>query len=753
MNHNPLIPHAPGAGSVSMQAQSSGGGMKLIDPLRVLRQNIWLLMTAGILGVVLGVGVWGVWRITMPRWSSVAQLSIQPPSDSPTGTIQDIVDTRGTASVEAFISGEIMRIKSEDTLRSTVADPAVQDTKWFKTFNGDNIEASLALEEDVLRTSMPPGSFVIELRVRTRFKHNSQIILATIIKIYQQKRVAASLFITNDLKKTFLTERERADKAIQQLDRQIGDFIEENTLDSITVQHSSAGLGLQTLTQEQIDSQSALSQMRESYKSMVQSSQASNFEPTTEDLAQIEMLPEIQRLNQDENSYHQQIGAAERRWGPNHMQTKSAKALLEALELRKEHQIDLKVRELRAVKLETTLQTIGMLEGMLFTLAEDIQEATKKVADLQGLIDEHSELLSRRESEKVNYDHWDQALSEARINSTRPDFNIVQIHSPANEPELTRPLVTWVVPITTIMFTGMATGLVFLRELIDQRVKSPADVKLLPNTDLLGLIPQAGEDPSGQGQVENAVAQYPTGLLAEAFRNVRTGLMAKMDRRGYKTLMLVGAQPGCGTSTVIHNLAASFVLNDRKVVIVDANFRRPDQHRIADVSNARGLADILRGRATLRDALQQSDRQGLSLLPSGQAANEPPELLESAKFRSLLSELEAQFDIVLIDVAPALLAADSQLLTKHVDAVAMVVRASADTHGMVVRMHRKLDGHRADLLGVILNDVRSSIGGYFRKNYEQFYRYQSQGADGNALSTARERAASATMEKIDIDED
>jgi Mrp family chromosome partitioning ATPase len=111
-------------------------------------------------------------------------------------------------------------------------------------------------------------------------------------------------------------------------------------------------------------------------------------------------------------------------------------------------------------------------------------------------------------------------------------------------------------------------------------------------------------------------------------------------------------------------------------------------------------------------------------MPTGQAASSPPELLEGPGFRSFLGEMEAEYDFVIIDTAPALLTSDSQLLAKHVDAIVVVVRAGVDKRGMVSRMLSRLDGQRADVLGVILNGVKTSAGGYFRKSYEAFYNYR-----------------------------
>ena len=169
------------------------------------------------------------------------------------------------------------------------------------------------------------------------------------------------------------------------------------------------------------------------------------------------------------------------------------------------------------------------------------------------------------------------------------------------------------------------------------------------------------------------------------------------------------------------------------------NFRRPRQHELAGVANFHGLVNVLEEDAPWAAAVHQVEDLPLYVLPTGECAEAHPELLEGQAFRALLGEVETEYDLVVIDAPPALLTSDSQLLAKQVDAIAIVVRAGRDPRGMVERMLRRLDGQRADVLGVVLNGVRSAAGGYFRKSYEEFYNYRKEedkgaGRNGRAAS-------------------
>ena len=200
--------------------------------------------------------------------------------------------------------------------------------------------------------------------------------------------------------------------------------------------------------------------------------------------------------------------------------------------------------------------------------------------------------------------------------------------------------------------------------------------------------------------------------------------MTAMDRQGYKSLLLVGPQAHSGVSAVTNNLAISLTYDGKRVLILDANSRRPAQHRHFGVAAEPGLIEVLAGTVKFEDAVVQIDSPRIDVLPVGHVSHAMPEMFEGSAFIDLLSQVKDSYDIILIDVSPALLTSDSSLMVKHVDAAAFVVRAMEDMRGMVGRMLRQLSGQRAEVLGVILNGVRSSAGGYFRKNYKAFYSYR-----------------------------
>jgi len=293
------------------------------------------------------------------------------------------------------------------------------------------------------------------------------------------------------------------------------------------------------------------------------------------------------------------------------------------------------------------------------------------------------------------------------------------------------PAVFITAPGVAFLLTALVGGLIFLKEMLDTRVKSPACTKLLPQTDLLGVIPDASEDPSGRQEIDMVVARDPSGLLAESFRQVRTEVLKRMDGENFKTLMLAACQSDSGASTITSNLAVSMAYNGRRVLVIDANFRRPVQHRHFDLSPAPGLAEYLHDQLDLKQAIQPTGIENLDLLAIGEADDHILERVESNGFTRAMLELKQQYDLILIDTPPMSIVGDSRQIANRVDASVLVVRAIQEKRGLVGRIVNQLKSAPCELLGVVLNGVQSSAGGYYRRNYQAFYEYQQKNAGGN----------------------
>jgi capsular exopolysaccharide synthesis family protein len=730
---------------------ASSGKFKPIDPLRLLRQHLKLFVLVGFVGIFVGVGLWFALRETVPRYASSAQLR----ATEGTANLDEVniggVSNVMVAAMEAFIQSEVYKIQSEELLGRALNNPTVRASEWFSQYESnkqpgtyDFIRARQDLVDDHLRVSMIRNTQLINLVVTTPQKDDCQKIAKAIVDVYLGRIKTDTDNQVGSQRNSLITEQNRFDRQIANLTTEIEEFTREHDLTNIEGRLDEAAIDRQLRIDKRAELQFLLAEYQKGYDAALEQ-QAAGGAPSASASAGAAQNEAIQIRDERLRSLREQREVALHDFGEGHRYARAIDRQITATEAERERELERLIRENEQAMISGYKQQIESLTEQILEYDEQIAELRQQLIDLNVHQTKFNNLQTQLDEAKAQRVTIDNQLSEVRLIENMPDARPVQLQANPSLPEMVFPKIEVIVPATMFVLLLVTGGFVFLRELMDQSIKSPADVKLLKEAELLGLVPHADEDPSGPSEVERVVEKYPSGLLAEAYRQVRTAILGKMDRRGYKTLLIASAQPDAGASSLTHNLATSLAFNGRKVAIVDANFRRPSQHQFVDADNDRGMVDILLHGASLDDMLLTMHDPDLSVLPTGRATDAQPELLEGAKFRSLIGDLETRFDVVLIDAPPALLSSECQVLTKHVDAVAAVVRAGTDKRGMIDRMAGQFAGQRADMLGIVLNGVQSSVGGYFRASFRDFYRYRENGEPNGKANGRRRRRDSVDI--------
>lgn len=749
MSTNPL-PNSPTPGTQPAQ----GSRLKPIDPIKVIREHIKLLSVVGVVGVVMGVGVWFTLAKTMPKYASRAQLRVSEGVVDPNRVSTGDILQGNVAAMESYMKSEVYKIQSEAILNAALSEAAVRNGKWFQAYMTDSGQADFNqaredLLEDHLGVSMLRGTQLISLTVSTPYPEDCQRIATAIKDAYLQQVELATRDRVGSRSNSLVAERANIERDITNLTEELEEFAREHELTSLDARLDEAAQVMTQMIEAREERKDLLGDYEKAYQAALEK-QESGGAPTAGEILNVSQSEDAIRMRDERlRSLREQREVSLHEYGENHRILLSIDRQIAATEAEREREVERIIRQRQEAELSGYKQEIEGLIEKIDAYNDEILLLQQKLVDLNVHQTKYDNLRAQVDEAKEARKRIENSLSEVRLVRDMREALPVQLQSPPSIPELVFPKIEVVVPGVAFMLVAGVVGIIFIRELLDQSIKSPADVKLLKETDLLGILPHADEDPSGPSSVERVVEKYPSGLLAEAYRQVRTALLGKMDRRGYKTLLIASAQPGAGASTVAHNLATSLAFNGRKVVLVDTNFRRPTLHEFVDADNDRGLVDILLYGATLDDMLLTVSDPDLAVLPTGRAGDAAPELLESARFRSLMAELETRFDVVLIDAPPALLSSECQVLAKQVDAVAAVVRAGTDKRGMIDRMGGQFAGQRADMLGIVLNGVQSSAGGYFRSSFRDFYRYRE---NGNGVTNGRGRRDSVDLpETADVE--
>ena len=211
---------------------------------------------------------------------------------------------------------------------------------------------------------------------------------------------------------------------------------------------------------------------------------------------------------------------------------------------------------------------------------------------------------------------------------------------------------------------------------------------------------------------------HPKSPISEAFRSLRTSLHFLSPNREYRTLLLTSAGPSEGKSTVLSNLAVTLAQSGKRVVIVDADLRRPVQHKVFGLENGTGLTNHLVGENPLDEVIQESGVENLWIITSGPIPPNPSELLEAPRMRSLIQELRDGYDLVLLDSPPVLPITDAAVMASQVDGVLLVIRSGQTRVELAKEAKETIEKSRGKIIGTILNQVR-----YEGDDYRYYYYY------------------------------
>ncbi|WP_068776164.1 CpsD/CapB family tyrosine-protein kinase [Paenibacillus sp. FJAT-26967] len=213
----------------------------------------------------------------------------------------------------------------------------------------------------------------------------------------------------------------------------------------------------------------------------------------------------------------------------------------------------------------------------------------------------------------------------------------------------------------------------------------------------------------------------PKSHIAEAYRTLRTSIQFSSVDHEIKCILITSAQPEEGKSTTAANLAIAYAQENKKVLLIDADLRKPTLHKTFNVSNRTGLTHILVSRQEGDQALIETEIPNLTLLTSGPIPPNPAELLGSNRMETFLEEVRNWYDIVIIDSPPLLAVTDSQIIAAKTDGVVLVINHGKVKRDRAQKALSQLNYVNARILGVVLNNKAVS-----KKESSYYYYYGEQ---------------------------
>jgi capsular exopolysaccharide synthesis family protein len=278
-----------------------------------------------------------------------------------------------------------------------------------------------------------------------------------------------------------------------------------------------------------------------------------------------------------------------------------------------------------------------------------------------------------------------------------------------------------IVALVAALFGGLIVAFFF--EFIDNRIKTPDEIRTRLRLPFLGLLPAVTVKGavSGRAMLDN----LPVNFL-EACRHVRSGVLFSTGEEAAQSVLVTSTAPGEGKTFVASNLAISLARAGSRVLLIDADMRRPTVHTQFDEPQEPGLSNVITGNMQPSQAIIKTSIQDLWVLPAGRTPPNPAELLGSKRFQLFLESIQEQFTWVVIDSPPLMAVTDAMMVARIVRGVLFVVGADMTSRQAAQQALERLTAARATVWGAVLN--RANVAGhgyyyskYYNRSYESYY--------------------------------
>lgn len=705
-------------------APTAAAGITPREMLRIVRRRMWLIIITFCICLGSAIAAHFIWLAYAPLYTAEAYLKVEPPPAS-------FFDRPGYVStkdlLERYKRTVAQLAKNTTVLNAVTVNPDVRKTQWFDR----NKDALLReLDDDVNVTPVPETDLIRISMTGTVPSDLSEIVNAVSRAFANLAGRDVTSGLQQDLEK-LTKERDTLRVRRDEINRDIALARSSGDLSSMQQRRGAVDYRLEQVIREEGLVRQAVSMSESDLRAFQDMVKEGSIENHREVRQALDMSPEIRMLSGQLTELKTRLDSAAARFGEKHRSVVTLRDLIASAE----RQVSDKRKEITQAQIigmqKEREERVGGTRQALGDVIQRIEAVNTERKDLEAALSRIDTRTREREQTEEDMRKLDAKIMDLRfrtgIRSDRPDevTGPVTMYASAQPPqEPTYPRLSIMLPAGIVLGLVLGFGLAFLLELGDLTIKSPTDLSRRVHLPLLGMVPHADDLEEDVRDVRRLVLDMPHSPASEAFRQIRTNLLFSAPAQQRRSLLVTSPAPEDGRTTVVMNLAASMALNGRRVLVVDANFRQPAVAAMYPAAPPAGLSSALVGQAQWRDAVLATDVPNLSVMAAGPMPPNPGELLGSDAMRQLIADMTNDYDEVLFDGSPITVVSDAVVLSTLVDGVVLVVRAGVNSVGIVQRAAEQLARVGGKVLGIVLQGVRVTAGGYLRKNYQAFYDYQ-----------------------------
>ena len=716
------------------------------DYWRILLKRKWVITVIVVVILVIA----GVISIrTVPIYEAATRILIAPQASNPLN-LKDANAQQATDDQQRDIDTKI-RILQSDTMADLVLRRLNLDGR--ADFAGAAVSRSsggIAVLDSQKQESARHEQLIHKLQANLRAQEVGDTSLVEIKYSDPSPALAAeianavaAMFIEQNVKSRYDSTMQAADWLSKQLaDLQIKMETSQAKLLQYGKEHNIVGTDdKQNLTTEKLEELNRELTAAQADRIAKESLYRVALSGNAQSLSAVLQDPILNALRQRETELQAQYALLDINFGPGYPKIVEIKTQLEDIDRSYQKQVKEGVN-----RIKSDYQAAANRESML----QDALAAQTKTADqLNENAIEYKVLKQEADSNRQVYDGLLQQLQEASLAAGLDSSNIrvvdkARVPSHSAVPNIPRNL-EFALLIGLVSGIGIAFGL----EAIDTTVRTPEQVESISRLPTLGVIPfesTISEAAAGASKTHplrrvsssNAMAPplisylKPQSAPAEAYRALRTSILLSNVYRPPRTILVTSSVPRDGKTVTSINIAIVLAQMGKRILLLEADMRRPSFYRIFDLKNKAGLSNILTGGAKDNEAIHATVQPNLFVIPAGPVPPHPAELLGSSLTDELLEKWSQEYDHVIVDSPPVISVTDPVLLSAKTDAVLLVVRFRQTTSAHLHRTCNLLQSVNADVLGVVLNAADLTSPDYYYYNHSSYVDNHVEENDGRS---------------------
>ena len=682
-------------------ADSNEIQLHLLDYWRVIRIRLPLIVLVFLLVVI----TTGVVTYFLPRqYESSVTMQINQ-----NDTYLKVFDDRGGGGGfdPRFITTQFEIIQRKEILYPVIEALGLEQ-KWKKLYGILGKEQTVFRLRRMIDVREIRNTELIQISVLDQDKNEASEIANRIAEEYQRRRIGEQQGTVNrsliQLKDEVAKQSRRVDELRAEAQRiRIENEIQDLNPDSVVDPMQAANEVLLSVEQQVSTERLRVSSLRTKYEqiSKLTDDQIMRSISTldVQDPTIIQMLPQYQEVASEE------ARLLNSGLGSNHPIVKSIRAKKEVMS----KQLASQIASLRA-SMEANIR-IG--EESIKELEQRLHESQAKQQTSKTRASGYYEAKNNYIQAKKILEAAEMRLSTETMQRTMPQDPAViwERAEPADFPSRPRVLLNMILGI--VVGIGFGVGLAFFIEYLDTSVKTLEEVENLLKVPVLAVIPK---------NISLLIKGRDDNPDSEAYRIMRTNIEFNRKSPSASSITMVSGGPGEGKSTTLNNLAYTFAKGGYTTLLVDADLRRPSQHRIFGVENTIGLSDYLTKDIELEDVVQDTPLNNLYFMPSGLLPSDAVGILNSQRMLDMIQDAKNRFDVVFFDSPPILGVSDASVLSSEVDLTIIVVQHRRFPKSMIQRVKMAIDNVGGKTLGVVLNNVDIRHGQSY-EYYTSYYNY------------------------------